>query len=139
LDFHPKLATFNPFYCSLCSLCPLWLKKIKNPNLLRRKLGSFQKQALPPFPSKGLRYKSKPGRFPGLRLPTPHAFPDWLVPSPVAEKSFQRSAFSKKFFTDRRLLTADCLFSCGFRSDHSCGAAVASHHLPSLPALFQKT
>jgi hypothetical protein len=54
--------------------------------------------------------------------------------------SDQRLAFSKikNAFADCYLLIADGCFSCGFRSDHSCGAAAASYHLPFPLALFQK-
>jgi len=52
----------------------------------------------PPFPAEGLRDQSGLGRFPGLRLPNPHAFPgffaQWLKPLRVLGVGCRVSGFS---------------------------------------------
>jgi hypothetical protein len=65
----------------------------KKPQPLRGKSwGLIDLIKYPPLPAEGLRDQSELGRFPGLRLPNPHAFPgfftQWL------KNSYQRSAFS---------------------------------------------
>ena len=57
-------------------------EKNKRPQLLGGKSwGLIDLIKYPPFPAEGLRDQSELSRFPGLRLPNPHAFPDdvqWL-------------------------------------------------------------
>jgi hypothetical protein len=52
----------------------------KKPQPLRGKSwGLVDLIKYPPFPAEGLRDQSELGRFPGLRLPNPHAFPDFFA------------------------------------------------------------
>ena len=99
----------------------------KKPQPLRGKSwGLIDPIKYPPFPAEGLRDQSELERFPGLRLPNPHAFPDfsssgWKKLSAITKLLAKEICWA---------LTADCFFSCGFRSAHSCGAAVDLYHFP---------
>ena len=106
--------------------------EIKNPNLLGgESWGLIGLIKYPPFPAEGLRDQSELSRFPGLRLPNPHAFPDyvqWLKNRSKVRGPRQKLLNSPFYYwSNPRALI---LFFCGFRSAHSCGAAVDLRHLP---------